>query len=117
MPLVAEAARAISDWVEFRPEVEHDYLCTGLGGKRLGIRGVDRVFARVAHATGVDREGVSLHTLRHTFASLLLQHGCDLVSIQEMLGHADLSATAVYLHLDASHLQAAVGRHPLASAT
>ncbi len=57
----------------------------------------------------------SLHTLRHTFASLLLQEGCDLISIQELLGHADLSSTAIYLHMDASHLQAAVERHPLSA--
>jgi integrase/recombinase XerD len=58
----------------------------------------------VAERAGVDRRGVSLHTLRLTFASLLLQEGCDLVSIQELLGHADLSTTAIYLHLDAAHL-------------
>jgi site-specific recombinase XerD len=62
----------------------------------------------------VVREGVTLHTLRHAFASLLLQDGADLVSIQELLGHSDLSTPAIYLHRDAAPLQGAVERHPLA---
>jgi integrase/recombinase XerD len=61
-----------------------------------------RVFREVAKRAGVDRRGVRLHTLRHTFASLLLQEGCDLVSIQELLGHADLPTTAIYLHMYAA---------------
>jgi integrase/recombinase XerD len=93
--------------------VGHDYLFTGTGGRPLGVHGIHRVFERVARRAGVMREGVSLHTLRHSFATFLLQQGCDLVSIKEMLGHADLSTTAVYLHLDATHLQNAVEKHPL----
>ncbi len=113
IPLAPEAAEAIRDWLEFRPEVDHEYLLTGLGGRRLGKNGLVSAFRRVAKCAGVDRRGVSLHTLRHTFASLLLQEGADLVSIQELLGHSDLSTTAIYLHLDAAHLQGAVERHPL----
>jgi site-specific recombinase XerD len=113
IPLAPEAVGAIADWLEFRPEADHEYLLTGLGGRRLEKNGLVRVFHEVAKRAGVDRRGVSLHTLRHTFASLLLQEGCDLVSIQELLGHADLSTTAIYLHLDAAHLQGAVERHPL----
>ena len=105
---------AVADWLEFCPEVDHDYLFTGFTGQRLGNNGVARVFRKVAKRAGVLRPGVSLHTLRHTFGSLLLQEGCDLVSIQELLGHADLSSTAIYLHMGASHLKAAVERHPLA---
>jgi site-specific recombinase XerD len=73
------------------------------------------VFKRVAEEAGVLRKGVSLHTLRHTFASLLVQYGCGLVSVKEALGHADLSATSIYLHLDAAHPQEALTRHPLSA--
>jgi len=115
IPLVEEAAEAVGDWLEFRPEVDHESLFVGISGEGLKIGGVAKVFTAVAAKAGVNREGVTLHTLRHTFASLLLQEGCDLISIQELLGHADLSSTAIYLHIDASHLQSAVGRHPLAA--
>jgi site-specific recombinase XerD len=71
------------------------------------------MFRGAVDRAGIHREGVTLHTLRHTFATLLLQEGCDLVSIQPMLGHTDLSTTPIYLHVDAPRLQAAAARHPL----
>jgi site-specific recombinase XerD len=115
VPLVPEAAAALNDWIEFRPEVDHDYLFSGIGGKRLGKNGLIGIFNRVGEEAGVLRKGVSLHTLRHTFASLLVQYGCDLMSIKEALGHADLSTTSIYLHLDAAHLQDGLARHPLSA--
>ncbi len=115
IPLVAEVAEALKDWLEFRPPVHHDYLFTGIGGARLGKNGLIGMFRRAAAKAGVLRKGVSLHTLRHTFASLLVQHGCDLVAIKEALGHSDLSTTSIYLHLDASHLQEGLRKHPLSS--
>jgi len=113
VPLVKEVAEALQDWLEFRPAVEHDSLFTGLGGKPLGVKGIANAFKRSAKGAGVWRLGVSPHTCRHTFASLLLQEGCDLVSIQQLLGHADLSSTSIYLHIDAGHMKSAVERHPL----
>jgi integrase len=76
--------------LEFRHQVDHDYLLTGLGGQRLDKNGMVCVFRGIAKRAGVERRGVSPHTRRHTFASLLLQEGADLVSIQELFGHADL---------------------------
>ena len=113
IPLLAEARELIADWLEFRPEVDHDYLFTGKQRMPLCVNSFIRMFKTVKEKAGLAREGVTPHTLRHTFASLLLQAGCDLVSIKEMLGHADLATTSIYLHVSAPHLQAAVGLHPL----
>ena len=59
-------------------------------------------------------QGVSLHTLRHSFATMLLHSQVDLFSLQKLLGHASIESTAIYLHVDMTRLRAAVASHPMA---
>ncbi|MGH2832430.1 MAG: site-specific tyrosine recombinase XerD [Solirubrobacteraceae bacterium] len=72
-------------------------------GERLTRQGLYKIIQGHARAVGLDQK-MSPHTLRHSFATHLLAGGCDLRSLQEMLGHADLATTQIYTHLSAERL-------------
>ena len=82
-------------------------------GIKLSERGIRRIVVKYAKMVGISGQ-IGPHTLRHTFASHLLQSGADLRVIQELLGHSSLSTTQKYTHLDVTHLMDIYDKaHPL----
>jgi len=68
------------------------------------------MLVRVLQKAGLDKEGITPHKLRHTFATHLIRSGVEVRTVQELLGHADIQTTARYLHSDTRTKQAAVGK-------
>lgn len=86
------------------------YVFIGNRGKPLSRMGLFKIVRRYALAAGIARK-VSPHKLRHAFATHLLQGGADLRAIQRMLGHADVSTTEIYTHVECSQLREVVDEH------
>jgi integrase/recombinase XerD len=98
-PRLLEELRAY--WRRYRPR---PWLFAGARpGGHLSVGGVQRLVRRVAQRAGLGKP-LSLHTLRHSYATHLLEAGCDLLTIQRLLGHKDLKTTSRYLHVSARHL-------------
>jgi integrase/recombinase XerD len=90
-------------------------LFLNLRGGGLTRQGLYKIIQGYARSAGLEQK-MSPHTLRHTFATHLLAGGCDLRSLQEMLGHADLATTQIYTHLSAERLKDTYfSAHPRAS--
>ncbi len=106
VPVGRFAARAIRDWLSRRTafvEADQPAVFTTLTGRRLSVRAIQKRVDLHARRQGLDRR-VHPHMLRHSFASHLLESSGDLRAVQELLGHADISTTQIYTHLDYQHL-------------
>ena len=115
VPFNDHTARALAAWLGERGR-HAGPLFTGRRGGRINPREVYGLVRAAARTAGITRT-IGPHTLRHTFATHLLNAGADLRAVQELLGHSRLSTTQRYTHLGADHLLKVYDRaHPRARA-
>lgn len=103
IPLYQTAIKALQDYLrDIRPRIvandEEDALFVNMSGERMSRQGFWKIIKYYQEKAEIDKD-ITPHTLRHSFAVHLLQNGADLRSIQEMLGHADISSTQIYTHI------------------
>lgn len=115
VPMSPTAIEEIRQWLVKRAEInvkrgEEGILFLGRRGRRLTRVMVFYIVRDLAQAAGV-RKTISPHTLRHSFATHLLEGGANLRAIQQMLGHESIATTELYLHLDKSHLREEILAH------
>jgi integrase/recombinase XerD len=103
IPLYHGAVKALQDYVKnIRPQLIADSgeeaLFVNMNGERMSRQGFWKIIKCYQEKAGIEKD-ITPHTLRHSFAVHLLENGADLRSIQEMLGHADISSTQIYTHV------------------
>jgi integrase/recombinase XerD len=120
IPVYPRASQATAEYIsEARPKiVQHNVkekaLFLNVRGERLTRQGLWQILKGYAKSAGIDVE-VTPHTLRHSFATHMLNGGADLRMVQELLGHANISTTQVYTHLTSEHIRTTYEKsHPRA---
>ena len=97
--------KCLNKYIDESKEVrKSDYLILNNNGKNITTRGIRLIMDKVIKETSIIKN-VHPHILRHTFATHLLNNGCDLLTVQELLGHVSISTTGIYTHVTTEHVK------------
>lgn len=106
VPIGSKAIEAIKSYLSVRTKINNNFLFMNPSGKKISRIAVWKIIRKYAQKIGIPSgKKISPHTLRHSFASHILERGADLRTIQEMLGHSSISTTQIYTHIDKKFLK------------
>lgn len=115
VPLGNSAIKALQEYIYnyrvFLVKTENNYVFLNKNGGKISRQGFFKILKNLADSAGIKKE-VSPHTLRHSFATELLNNGADLRVIQELLGHENLETTEIYSHLQNKKIKDDYNNHP-----
>jgi site-specific recombinase XerD len=113
IPMATSLYNYLQQYIDDRNRLEktsNAFFASLRGDKAFTYNGLKKVVDRIRKGTLID---FSAHKLRHTFATLMLEGGCDLFSLQKMMGHSDIKTTTIYLSASVNHLNEQILKHPL----
>lgn len=113
IPISFALALSLKKYIEERKRLHKtnpEFFSSLRGNIGFTDTGLKRLVAQVRMASGII---FSVHKLRHTFATLMLEGGCDIYSLSGMMGHSDIKTTTIYLSASVEHLRAQITKHPL----
>lgn len=115
VPLGNSAIKALQEYIYnyrvFLVKADNNYVFLNKNGEKISRQGFFKILKSLADSAGIKKE-VSPHTLRHSFATELLNNGADLRVIQELLGHENLETTEIYSHLQNKKIKDDYNNHP-----
>lgn len=113
IPISYTLAQSLKRYIEERKrlgKINAEFFCSLRGNVGFTENGLKKLVEQMRDAFGLS---FSVHKLRHTFATLMLEGGCDIYSLSKMMGHSDISTTTIYLSASAEHLRSQMTKHPL----
>lgn len=113
VPISYALAQTLKRYAEERKRLgktNPEFFCSLRGSVGFTENGLAKLVQQMRKPLGLP---FSVHKLRHTFATLMLEGGCDIYSLSRMMGHSDIKTTTIYLSASAEHLREQIGKHPL----
>lgn len=113
IPMSSTLANILGEYLKERAKIKAEipeFFVTRNGSNRIEIFSFTWYMKRFQRISGIK---FSLHKLRHTFATLMIEGGCDIYSLSKMMGHSDITTTTIYLAASVEHLRAQMVKHPL----